>query len=120
MLRKFDPSAGLAPPPGGKVLGDGQYTRSGRAVLFMSASDGTDGYDYDVYEMDLKTGVLEQLTTRNGYSTGLRVSPDGDLAVFLKWSKNSQSTPIRPRLYVLGLKTKELRELNISFNGRAY
>ena len=87
-LRRFDPSVRSATSNGDKELTDAQYAPDGNSILFMSASTGTDGFDYDVYKMDLKTGALEQLTKKNGYSTNLRVSPDGKSAIFEKWSKN--------------------------------
>jgi Tol biopolymer transport system component len=57
----------------------------GKSILFMAASDGKHGYDYDVYRLDLGTGTLERLTNGNGYATDLKVSADGNTAVFLKW-----------------------------------
>lgn len=115
-LRKFNPAVKSAyTTQAGNLIDDVQYAGDGNSVFFMSACDGTDGFDYDVYKTDLKTGLTEQLTTRNGYSTGLRISPDGKSAIFLKWSKNWHSTPIRPILYLLNLQTRDLRKLNISF-----
>jgi Tol biopolymer transport system component len=116
MLRAFNPPVkSVSSFPNSELIVDGQYTRDGGAILFMFPSEGTDGFDYDVYAVNLKTETLEKLTTRNGYSTGLRVSPDGKSAMFVKWSKNWHGKPIRPALYILNLETRELRKLNISF-----
>jgi Tol biopolymer transport system component len=117
-IRKVDPPVHSASPSGGKELTNAQYTTDGRSIFFMSASTGINGFDYDVYKMDLKTGALEQLTKQNGYSTELRVSPDGKSAIFEKWSKNWRSDPVRPALYLLNLNTRELTKLNIEFKNR--
>lgn len=72
-------------------------------MLFSFPLEGTDGYDCDIYMMNLTTEALDELTTRNGYSTGARVSPDGRSAIFLKWSKNWRGMPVRPAFYSLNL-----------------
>jgi Tol biopolymer transport system component len=117
-IQKIDPLVHSVSPNGGKELANAQFTPDGKSIFFMSASTGTDGFDYDVYKMDLKTGALEQLTRQNGYSTGLRVSPDGKSAIFEKWSKNWRSVPVRPTLQILNLSTGELTKLNIAFKNR--
>ncbi len=111
---KIDPPVHSASPNGGKEIADAQYIGVGNFISFMSASTGKDGFDYDIYRMDLKTGDLEQLTRQNGYSTGLRFSPNGRLAIFEKWSKNWRSMPIHPMLYVLNLETKKMTKLDIA------
>jgi Tol biopolymer transport system component len=99
----------------GRLAAHAQYTLDGKSVLYMYASDGQDGYDYDVYRMNLQTETREKLTSRNGYATGLRVAPDGRSVAFLKWSKNFRSTPVRPVPYILDLETRKLRKLALSF-----
>jgi len=101
--------------PTSEMIHDAQYSKDGASIVFSFASDGGHGFDYDVYSVRLDTGALDKLTTRNGYVTDLRVSPDGRSAVFQKWSKNWRSNPVDPSLYILSLDTKELRKLNISF-----
>jgi Tol biopolymer transport system component len=121
MLRAFNPPVkSVSCLPNSELIVDGQYTRDGGSILFRFPSEGTDGYDYDVYAVNLKTGTMEKLTTRNGYSTGLRVSPDGKSAIFVKWSKNWHGTPVRSELYILSLESRELRKLNISFKNSAH
>ncbi len=115
MLRTFNPPVRSSSSlPNRDLIGNGQFTRDGNSVLFSFPSEGTDGYDYDIYVMNLRTEALDKLTTRNGYSTGVRVSPDGRSAIFLKWSKNWHGTPVRPALYSLNLGSGELQKLNIS------
>lgn len=115
-LRTFNPPVkSKSSLPTSEMIYDAQYTKDGGSIVFSFASDGRDGFDYDVYSVRLDTGALDKLTTRNGYTTDLRVSPDGKSAVFQKWSKNWRSNPVDPSLYVLNLETKELRKLNISF-----
>jgi len=110
-----NPPVHSATENGGKELANAQYARDGGSIFFMAASTGADGFDYDVYKMNLKTEALDRLTTKNGYSTELKVSPDGTFAVLEKWSKNWRSQPVRPALYILNLETRELRKLKIAF-----
>ena len=84
------------------------------SVLFMAASNGKHGYDYDIYRVALKTGTLERLTQGNGYATGLRVSADGRTAAFLKWRKNWIGELVSNQLYLLNVQTRETESLNIS------
>ena len=115
-LRTFNPPVkSNSSLPNRELIGNGQFTRDGNSILFSFPLEGADGYDYDIYIMNLTTEALDKLTTRNGYSTGARVSPDGRSAIFLKWSKNWRGMPVRPAFYSLNLDTKELRKLNISF-----
>jgi len=83
-------------------------------ILFMAASNGKRGYDYDIYRVSLRTGTLERLTNGNGYATGLRVSADGRTAAFLKWRKNWIGDVVSNQVYLLDLKSLEAKALNIS------
>ena len=47
------------------------YLPDGKNILFMAASNGKHGYDYDVYKLDLTTGTFDRLTNGNGYATDL-------------------------------------------------
>jgi len=67
------------------ILDFPNYMPDGKSILFMAASNGKHGYDYDVYRVDLPTGSLDRFTNGNGYATGLKISADGKTAVFLKW-----------------------------------
>jgi Tol biopolymer transport system component len=96
------------------ILDYPNYTADGKSILFMAASNGKHGYDYDVYRVDLETGSLERLTNGNGYATDLRISADGKTAVFLKWRSDWRGTPVTSELYLLDLQTHKLTPLNVS------
>jgi Tol biopolymer transport system component len=92
------------------------YMPDGKSILFMAASNGKllwSGYDYDVYRMDIGTGVVERLTMGNGFASDLKVSADGKIAVFLKWRSDWHGTPNKSRLYLLDLQTHELTPFEI-------
>lgn len=90
------------------------YMPDGKSILFMAASNGKHGFDYDVYRVDLGTGSLERLTNGNGYATSLSVSSDGKTAVFLKWRSDWHSTPVKSELYLLDIESHKLTPLRIS------
>ena len=84
------------------------------SILFMAASNGRHGYDYDIYRVALGVGTLERLTNGNGYATELRVSADGKTAAFLKWRKNWIGDVVSSQLYLLNVQTRETKSLDIS------
>ena len=92
------------------------YMPDGKSLLFMAASSGKpwNGYDYDVYRVDIGTGVLERLTKGNGFATNLKVSADGRTAVFLKWRSDWRRIPVKSELYLLDVQTHKLTPLNIT------
>ena len=90
------------------------YGNDGKHIFFMAASNGRHGYDYDIYGLDLETGGIERFTTGNGYATALKVSADGRTAIFLKWRSDWHSTPVESEVYMLDLKTHNLRPLRIT------
>jgi Tol biopolymer transport system component len=96
------------------ILNFPNYMPDGKSILFMAASDGKHGYDYDVYRVDLETGSLERFTNGNGYATDLKVSADGKTAVFLKWQSDRHRTPVKNELYLLDLQSQTLRPVNVS------
>jgi Tol biopolymer transport system component len=98
----------------GPVAEDPQFLPDGKSIMFMAASDGKSGYDYDVYRMTLATGALEKLTGANGYSTGLAISADGGTAIFLKWKLDWHKTPVSSELYSLDLQTHSVRPVKIT------
>jgi Tol biopolymer transport system component len=97
------------------ILNYPNFMPDGRSVLFMAASKGKHGYDYDVYRIDLETKSLERLTNGNGYATNLRVSMDGKTAVFLKWRSDRHATPVESEIFLLDIKTRKL--VPLSFTG---
>jgi Tol biopolymer transport system component len=90
------------------------YMPDGKSILFMAASEGKHGYDYDVYRLDLGTGAIERLTKGNGYATDLRVFADGRTAAFLKWSSDRHATPVKSELYLMDIQTHNVTPLKVS------
>jgi Tol biopolymer transport system component len=90
------------------------YLPDGKNILFMAASNGKHGYDYDVYRVDIGTGALERLTKGNGFATDLKVSADGKTAAFLKWHSDWRGTPNRSELFLLDLHTHTLTSLKLN------
>jgi Tol biopolymer transport system component len=90
------------------------YMPDGKSILFMAASNGKHGFDYDVYRVDIGTGSLERLTDGNGYATDLKVSADGKTAVFLKWRLDWHKTPIENEVCLLDVQNHALTLLKIN------
>ncbi len=86
----------------------------GKNILFMAASAGKHGFDYDVYQMEIETGKIDRITSGNGYATDLRVSANGKIAVLLKWHSDSHATPITNELFVLDIQSHNLTPVAIS------
>jgi Tol biopolymer transport system component len=95
------------------ILAYPNYMPDGKSILFMAASDGKHGFDYDVYRLDLQTGSLERLTKGNGYATDLKVSADGKTAAFLKWRKNWLGDLSGNQVYLLDVQNRTLTPLKI-------
>ena len=96
------------------IFADPNYMPDGKSILFMAASNGKHGFDYDVYRLDLQTRSLERLTNGNGYATNLRVSADGKTAAFLKWRKNWLGDLIGNQVYLLDVQNHKLTPLKVS------
>ena len=94
-----------AKPFGGGFFESPNYMPDGKTILFMAASHGKRGNDYDVYRMDLGTGLVERLTEGNGYAGGLKLLPDGKTAAFLKWREDRHGAIIGTDVYLLDLQT---------------
>ena len=99
---------------GGAIYAFPNYLPDGKSILFMAASEGKHGFDYDVYRTDLATGTVERLTNGNGYATDLIVSANGKTAVFLKWRTDSHATPVANELCLLDLQSRALTPLKIT------
>jgi Tol biopolymer transport system component len=93
---------------------DPQYLPDGKSILFMAASDGKSGYDYDVYRLELSSGNLERLTNGNGFANDLSVFPDGKTAVFQKWHSDWHGTPVNGELYLLDLQSHSVTPFKVS------
>lgn len=96
------------------ILNFPNYMPNGKTILFMAASDGKHGYDYDVYSVDLATGSLDRLTVGNGYATDLKVSANGKTAVFLKWQSDWHGTPVKSEPYLLDVQSHNVTVLKIT------
>jgi len=96
------------------VIANVTLASDGQSIYFMAASDGKNGFDYDVYRASLAGSALEKFTSANGYATGLAISADGKTAVFLKWTSRWGSLPNLSKLYVLDLATKRATPLDIT------
>lgn len=90
------------------------YMPDGKSVLFMAASNGKHGYDYDVYQVDIATGALKRFTKGNGFASDLKVSADGKIAAFLKWHSNWRGIPAKSGIYLLDLQTDKSILLEVS------
>ncbi len=84
------------------------------SILFMAASNGKRGFDYDVYRLHPETSSIERLTTANGYATDLQVSADGKTAAFLKWRKNWMGDLTGNQIYLLDVQSRKLTPLKVS------
>ena len=96
------------------ILNFPNYLPDGKSILFMAASDGKHGYDYDIYRIDLDAGSLERLTNGNGFATALKVSADGKTAVFLKWRSDWRGTPDNSQVYLLDVQSHKLTPLRVN------
>ena len=96
------------------ILDFPNYTPDGRNILFMAASNGKHGYDYDIYKVDLDTGSLERLTKGNGYATELKVAANGRTAAFLKWRSDWHGTPVHSEIYLLDLESLRLTPFRVT------
>jgi Tol biopolymer transport system component len=97
----------------GSILVGPQYSHDGTRVYFMAASDGSEGFDYDIYRMDSTGDNVERLTKGNGYATGARVSPDGKSVLFFKWKSDWHRTPVENSLYALDVSSRQIRKLDL-------
>jgi Tol biopolymer transport system component len=90
------------------------YMPDGKSILFIGRSRGKRVYDCDVYRLNLETGSVERLTEGNGYAGGLKLFPDGETAVFLRWHEDSHGTTVGTDLWLLDLQTRKVTPLEVS------
>ncbi len=100
--------------PDSPIYGSPTFVPDGRSIVFLAASQGSKAFDYNVFRFDIATNVLSQLTTNNGYATDLAVSPDGNWAVFLRWTSRWGSLPNLSQMYLLNLNTRAITPLSIT------
>jgi len=112
-LRTFRPHVSKEVEHKNPILAYPNYLPDG-SILFMAASNGKLGFNYDVYRLNPDTGTIEKLTNGNGYATDLKVSADGKTAVFLKYRKNWMLEVTDAKPYLLDVQTHKLTPLKIS------
>jgi Tol biopolymer transport system component len=63
----------------GPSYGEARYIHGGMDILFLAATDTSDGnYDYNIYSMsDVTGGEIKQLTHVKGQTSNLKVLPNG-------------------------------------------
>lgn len=81
-----------------------QWMPDGRTIVFSSAPRVEDS-EYlwrqsDIYALDINTGAIRQLTTRDGPDSNPRVSPNGRWIAYTGYD-NSDDTWIETKLYVM-------------------
>ena len=98
------------------ILTSPNYMPDGKTLLFMDATNGGLGkaYDYDVYRVDIASGVVRRLTQGNGFATDLKVSADGTTGVFLKWQLDRHRTPTKSDIYLLDIKAERVTAIKIT------
>jgi Tol biopolymer transport system component len=97
-------------PRSGPILADGVYLSDGRTIIFQAASNGSPTFNYDIYRMSAGGGEPEALTHGIGYASGVRPSPDGKTAMFLKWDVEKNTN----ELYLLDLTSQKVSRFNLS------
>jgi Tol biopolymer transport system component len=61
------------------------FSPDNRAIVFMGATEGSKGYDYDAFRVDVLSRRVQKLTHNRGYASDFRLSVRGNKAVFLRW-----------------------------------
>jgi len=91
------------------------FSPDDRGIVFMAASEGKDGYGYDVYRVDLPSRRVEKLTKNNGYASDFRLSVGGNKAVFLKWKfSRFQKLPRSFQLELMDMKSGRVTPVNFT------
>jgi Tol biopolymer transport system component len=80
----------------------------------MAASNGKHAFDYDIYRLEIATGLLDRLTTGNGFASDLRVFPDGKTAIFQRWRSDWRGTPNVGHLYLLDISTRKTTPFTVT------
>lgn len=101
------------------AYGEAKFLPDRKNIVFLAASESTTVYDYDVYRLTLDlskqdASKAEKLTSGNGYTTDLDVSPDGKTAVFVKWKFGWNRKPESGDVVLLDLTNNSTRPLKIN------
>ncbi len=98
----------------GPIFAYPNFMPDGRSIIFLAASNRLVNYDYDVYRLDLASGVIERLTKGIGYASDLKVFADGKTAVVLKWRSDWQGTAVKSDFYLLDLQSHKLTPFKVT------
>jgi len=90
------------------------YLPNGKSIIFMAATGGKRGDDYDVYLLDLETGAIERLTEGNGYAGALKLFPDGKSVAYLKWREDKHRAIVGTDVCLLDLQTHQLTRFKVN------
>ncbi|HUJ33130.1 MAG TPA: hypothetical protein VLY23_17750 [Candidatus Acidoferrum sp.] len=90
------------------------YMPNGKSILFIAATGGKRGDDYDIYLLDVEAGATERLTEGNGYAGALKLFPAGKTAAFLKWPEDRHGKTVGTDVSLLDLQTGKLRSLRVT------
>ena len=91
-----------------------QWTPDGRTIVFSSAPRVEDSeYQWrqsDIYAVDVNTGQVRQLTTRDGPDSGPQVSPNGRWIAYTGYDMTNDSW-VESKLYVMSIDGSNVRLL---------
>ena len=89
------------------------FSQDDQGVVFMAATEGRNGYDYDAYRVDLRSRKMQKLTENNGYASDFRLSAGGNKAVFLKWKfSRFQKLPRGFQLQLMDMQSGTVTPIN--------
>lgn len=89
------------------------FSHDDQGIVFMGATEGKNGYDYDAYRVDLPSRKVQKLTENNGYASDFRLSAGGNKAVFLKWKfSRFQKLPRSFQLQLMDMQSGTVKPIN--------
>ena len=94
------------------------FTPDGKHLVFAANRDPDWEYDpveSEIYELEIESGEIRQLTTRDGPDRMPAVSPDGRFVAYTGFDDRKQGYHLS-RLYVLDRETGESKELLTGFD----
>jgi hypothetical protein len=77
-------------------------------IIFMAASQGEKGFDYDLYRLEIGSQEVEKLTATKHYATDFVLSSNGQKAAYIVWMGSSwlNAQPLKPSLQILDIQTR--------------
>jgi Tol biopolymer transport system component len=95
-MQPKNPKTGMTDSP---IYDGPNFSPDGKSLLFLAASDGKHGFDYDVFRVNIETGTVEQLTQKSGYTINLRLASNGKMAAMVRqqqdWLTRTKTTGAR-------------------------